>query len=84
MRNRIRQERRRLRMTQLELACRTGVSRNTVSRLERGKASSATVETLRKLAAALGGTVGDIFLPPEFSRVNNEERRSGEGTREEG
>lgn len=77
MRSKIKQERQRLRMTQRELAQRADLSKATVSRLERGKAPSATVGTLRKLAAALGGTVGDIFLPPEFSGVNKGERRFG-------
>ena len=77
MRSRIKQERQRLRMTQRELARRANLSKTTVSMLERGKAPSATVGTLRKLAAALGGTVGDIFLTSEFSGVNEGERRFG-------
>ena len=46
-------------MTQAQLAEASGVHRVTISRLESGKVS-ANVETLGKLAKALGVQVGDL------------------------
>lgn len=50
-------------MTQDELAEKSGVSRATISGLENGSAKDTTIGTLKKLAAALGVTVGEIFFP---------------------
>lgn len=50
-------------MTQEELAEKSGVSRATISKLEQGELPSTKVDTLVRLAEALGRTVGDIFLP---------------------
>lgn len=49
-------------MTQEELAEKSGVSRATISGLENGSAKDTTIGTLKKLAAALGVTVGEIFF----------------------
>ena len=48
-------------MTQEELCKAAGVSRQIVSDLESEKEVNTTVETLQKLASALGCTVADIF-----------------------
>lgn len=49
-------------MTQEELAEKSGVSRATISGLENGSAKDTTIGTLKKLAAALGVTVGENFF----------------------
>lgn len=50
-------------MTQEELAEKSGISRATISSLENGSSKTTTVNTLIKLAAALGVAVSEIFLP---------------------
>lgn len=59
----VKQKRRELKMSQAELADKSGVSRATISALENGDLRRTTTDTLIKLAEALGCTVGDIFLP---------------------
>lgn len=59
----IREYRRKLRMTQEELSRRSNVSRATISALENGTLSVTTTETLIKIASALGRKVSDIFIP---------------------
>lgn len=49
-------------LTQEALAEKSGVSRATISGLENGCITTTTTDTLRKLAAALGKKVSDIFL----------------------
>jgi DNA-binding Xre family transcriptional regulator len=51
--------------TQSELAERAGLSRNEVSRLERGCAPQAKLETLEKIAAALDSQLLVTFTPEE-------------------
>lgn len=51
-----------LRMSQQELALKSGVSRATISGLESGAITVTTTETLVKIASALGKRVSDIFL----------------------
>ena len=60
---RLKQVRRAKGFTQAQLAQASGVHRVTISRLESGK-FSANVETLEKLANALGVTVGDLVGEP--------------------
>lgn len=62
MKYKIREYRERLHMTQKELAVKAGVSRQTVSALERGTLTVTTTETLIKIATALERNVSDIFL----------------------
>lgn len=50
-------------MTQEELAKKSGISRATISGLESGTAKTTTVDTLMKLANALGIVPGELFLP---------------------
>ena len=50
-------------ISQDELSKASGVSRQTISDLERGEVVNTTTATLSKLAEALGCKVGDIFAP---------------------
>lgn len=54
--------RKQLHLSQQDLAVKSGVSRATISGLERGTLTVTTTETLIKIAAALGKRVSDIFL----------------------
>jgi len=49
-------------MTQEELAEKSGVSRGTISALENGSVRTTTTKTLFKLAKALGASVDQIFF----------------------
>lgn len=60
---RVKQKRQELKLSQAELADKSGVSRATISALENGDLKRTTTDTLIKLANALGCTVGEIFLP---------------------
>lgn len=50
-------------MTQEDLAKKSGISRATISAFETGSVKITTTDTLIKLANALDSTVGEIFLP---------------------
>lgn len=58
----IKEVREEMRMTQEELAKKSGVSRTTISGLENGSARSASTKTLLKLAVALNTTIDRIFF----------------------
>ena len=58
----IREVREEMKMSQEELAEKSGVSRGTISALENGSARTTTTKTLLKLAKALGVTVDRIFF----------------------
>ena len=60
MKNHIRVERERQRMTQQELAERTGVSRQTINAIEQGKFNPSTVLAL-KMSLVFGIPVNEIF-----------------------
>lgn len=60
MKNNIRVERARLRMTQQELAEKTGVSRQTINAIEQGKFNPSTVLAL-KMSLVFNITVNEIF-----------------------
>lgn len=62
MRYKIKDYREEMRMSQQELASKSGVSRATISGLESGSVVVTTTETLIKIAAALEKRVSDIFL----------------------
>ncbi len=62
MEYRIRYFREELRLSQQELAAKSGVSRATISGLESGSITVTTTDTLIKIAAALGKKVSEIFL----------------------
>ncbi len=57
---RLREERKRSRLTQEELARVSGVTRVTIARLETGASKTATLDTARKLARALKVDPGDL------------------------
>lgn len=57
----IKEMRKSLKMSQEELSARSGVSRSTISKLETDEESIATTDTLRKIANALGVSVGKLF-----------------------
>lgn len=59
---RIREKRKELKMSQEELAVKSGVSRVTISGLENGTVRATTSTTLLKLAKALETTVDQIFF----------------------
>lgn len=62
MGNKLRECRERTKMTQEELAAKSGISRGTICALENGIARNTTSKTLQKLANALGVTVEQIFF----------------------
>lgn len=49
-------------ITQAQLADKSGVSRSIINGLETGRTTTTTTETLCKIAEALGCAVGDIFF----------------------
>lgn len=59
---RIKEVREKKKMTQEELARKSGVSRGTISALENGTIRTTTTRTLVKLARALETTVDTIFF----------------------
>jgi transcriptional regulator with XRE-family HTH domain len=62
----------RARLSQEELAERAGVSRPTISRIERA-ACDVGVETVERIAIALGVPVADLFVPARRGRVDDDE-----------
>lgn len=60
---RIKERREELRMSQEELAEKSGISRPTISAIETGKDKSVLTGTLIALAKALDTTVDKIFYP---------------------
>jgi len=60
---RIKDRREELKMTQEELAQKSGVSRQTISSIETGKYDNVLVGTLAAIALALDTTVDKIFYP---------------------
>ena len=64
MEYRIKECRKQLGMTQEELSIKSGVSREIISGLESGTTRTTTVQTLVKIADALGVPVKDIFFEP--------------------
>lgn len=57
----LRQLRKAKKLTQEELARRSGITRQTISMIERQEAPSVTTTVLVKLANALGEKVGNLF-----------------------
>ena len=62
MNYKIEEARKRMGMSQAELAQKSGVSRTTISGLESGRVKNTTAETLLKIARALDVQVDDIFF----------------------
>jgi transcriptional regulator with XRE-family HTH domain len=59
----VRRRRRAIRWSESDLASKAGLSRSTVSAVERGKYKSFDMSTAKKLAQALGTTVDDLNHP---------------------
>lgn len=62
MGTKIKEFREKQKMTQEDLAAKSGVSRGTISALESGKEKVTTTKTLLKIANALGASVDQIFF----------------------
>ena len=60
--NRLRDVRKKKRISQDELARMSGVSRTTISNIEKGVEEQVKTDTLFKLSAALGKKVRNIFF----------------------
>lgn len=60
--NKIKALRMKCKMTQEELAVKSGVSRTTIWALESGKQEVTTTATLKKIATALNTSVSEIFF----------------------
>jgi transcriptional regulator with XRE-family HTH domain len=60
------------RLSQVQLAERAGVSRPTVSRIERGS-GDVGIEVVQRIADALGVTVASLFEPVDTSPVDDAE-----------
>lgn len=72
MQYKIKEVRESKRMSQEELAKKSGISRSTISGLESGKVSVTTTNTLQQIAEALNCRVSDIFLPETSSILDND------------
>jgi len=62
MQYKIREYRKELKMSQLDLSRKSRVSRSIISGLENGTVTVTTTDTLSKIAEALGKKVSDIFF----------------------
>lgn len=58
----VKERREELRMSQKELAQKSGVSRQMISMIETGKAENVTLGTMKAIATALESTIEQIFL----------------------
>ena len=58
----LRQRREQMKLTQEELARKSGVSRQTISSIEQNENKSVSSRTLEKLARALDTTIGNLFF----------------------
>ena len=58
----IKNRREELRMTQDELAKKSGVSRQTISSIEKNAGRNTSTKTLQRIANALGLTVSELFF----------------------
>lgn len=61
------------RISQQELAERAGLSRPTISRIERGATGDVGIETVERIAGVLGVTVADLFIPVTEDRWDDDE-----------
>ena len=70
LRNKLREYRRKRKMTQVELAEKSTVSRGTIVSIERGTVKNVKSNTLLKLSNALNIPVAKIFLLIKFNTLN--------------
>ena len=73
IRNRIKEAREQLGMSQEALSQKANVSRTMISKLETDQKVDCKVSTLVAISDALGCLVSDIFLQSELNEVNSEE-----------
>lgn len=66
----IKEVRKSLKMSQEELAEKSGISRGTIVALEAGTERVTTTKTLVALAAAMNVSIDQIFLPTMFNRLH--------------
>lgn len=64
----IRQKRKALRLTQVELSQRSGIDQGHISRIESGESVNVTLGNLRAIAKALGCSVTDL-LPEQDKKT---------------
>ena len=62
LKNKLKECRMRSHLTQTELAVKSGVSRNTISKIENNEEITVSTKTIAKLAEALSANPSDIFL----------------------
>lgn len=67
----IKEVRKSLKMSQEELAEKSGISRGTIVALEAGTERVTTTKTLVALAAAMNVSIDQIFLPTTFNRLHS-------------
>jgi transcriptional regulator with XRE-family HTH domain len=65
----------RARLSQEALADRAGVSRPTISRIERSAEGDVSLETIERIAHALGIAVAELFVPAGSDAVDDREIR---------
>lgn len=63
----------RAKLSQTELAERSGVSRPTISRIERCDTDDVGIDTVHRLADALATTVSELFVPASATAVGDDE-----------
>ena len=63
MKNKVKERREELKLSQIELAEQSGVARTIISQLENGTRKTITSDTMLKLAEGLKTSIGEIFLP---------------------
>jgi transcriptional regulator with XRE-family HTH domain len=62
------------RLSQAQLAERAGVSRPTLSKIERGVAPDVSIGIIQRIADALGTSVADLLVPPpDMDRAESDE-----------
>ena len=62
LKNKLKECRMRSHLTQTELAVKSGVSRNTISKIENNEEITVSTKTIAKLAEALSANPSEIFL----------------------
>ena len=71
MQLRVKEIRRSIGMTGLEMARKSGVSRTTICKIEKGDIGNVTTNTLQSIARVLGVEVGELFLDPALQPTKN-------------
>lgn len=73
MKNKVKEIRLSLNMSQSELAKKSNVSRTTISEIENNKLKNIESETMIKIAIALGKDIGEIFFTEYVVLTQQEE-----------